>query len=173
MRLARHFQKGFQTLFCPARISTQSHFQAITAYSLNRCKMADITIDVDARAALDMLGALPERLDHAIRGAITDASVLLLREMKTYPTAPADSTYTRTGTLGKNWSKRIEGRGLEAVGIVGVNTNAAPYARYVQDGEFQASIHQDRWLTIQQAAERHEDTINGFFESRIRAELTR
>ncbi len=135
--------------------------------------MADVTIDVDARVAIDMLSALPERLDHAIHGAMTDSTVLLLREMKTYPTAPVDSTYTRTGTLGKSWDKRIEGRGLETTGVVGSNSNMAPYNRWVQDREFQAGIHQNRWTTIQEASERHQAAIESFFESRIQSELRR
>ena len=135
--------------------------------------MSEITISVDAAAALSMLENMPERLDRAMQRAMTDSTVLLLREMKTYPAPPADSTYRRTGTLGKSWSRKVEGRGYDITGIVGSNGAMAPYNRYVQDTEFQASIHQDRWVTIQEAAERHEGAIQSFFESRIRAEMPR
>ena len=135
--------------------------------------MSEITVEIDAAAAIDMLRTMPDRIDRAMRGAMTDSTVLLLREMKQYPAPPDGSTYTRTGTLGKSWSKRIEGRGMEITGIVGSNGSIAPYNRYVQDAEYQARIHQGRWTTIQEAAERNRDTIEGFFESRIRAELNR
>ena len=133
--------------------------------------MSEITDEIDAAAAIDMLRTMPDRIDRAMRGAMTDSTVLLLREMKQYPAPPDGSTYTRTGNLGKNWSKRIEGGGMEITGVVGVNTNAAPYARFVQDSEFQARVHQGRWTTIQEASERNADAIQGFFESRINAEL--
>ncbi len=135
--------------------------------------MSEVTVEIDARAALDLLRVMPDRIDRAMRGAMNDSLALLLREMKRYPPPPRDSGYTRTGNLGRNWDRTIEGSGMELVGTVGVNTNAAPYARYVQDREFQASIHQNRWTTVQDAAERYEDTINGFFQSRIEAELPR
>ena len=135
--------------------------------------MSEITIEIDAAAAIDMLRTMPDRIDRAMRGAMTDSTVLLLREMKQYPAPPDGSTYTRTGTLGKSWSKRIEGRGMEITGIVGSNGNMAPYNYGVQDRDRQWRIHQGRWTTIQEAAERNRDTIEGFFESRIRAELNR
>lgn len=77
----------------------------------------------------------------------------------------------RQQVIGRNWDGTIEGSGMELVGTVGVNTNAAPYARYVQSRKMQASIHQGRWLTVEDAAERHQSTIEGFFQSRIAAEL--
>lgn len=133
--------------------------------------MADILIDIDAAAALEMLRTMPEQLDRAMQRAMTDSTTILLRDMKTYPAAPSGSTYTRTGTLGKSWSRRVEGRGMETTGIVGSNGNMAPYNRYVQDADYQARCHRGNWLTIQEASERRQDVIEGFFQSRIAAEL--
>lgn len=135
--------------------------------------MSEITVEIDAAAAIDMLRTMPDRIDRAMRGAMTDSTVLLLREMKQYPAPPDGSTYTRTGTLGKSWSKRIEGRGMEITGIVGSNGNMAPYNYGVQDRDRQWRIHQGRWTTIQEASERNRDTIESYFESRIRAEVER
>ena len=50
--------------------------------------MADIKIDVDAKAAIAMLGELPPAFSRALRAAMTDATVLLKREMQTYPPPP-------------------------------------------------------------------------------------
>ena len=50
--------------------------------------MTDIRIEVDARAAIAMLGMLPVTLSRALRAAMTDATVLLQREMMTYPPPP-------------------------------------------------------------------------------------
>lgn len=133
--------------------------------------MSEITVEIDATAALEMLRTMPDRIDRAMRGAMTDSTILLMREMKAYPPPPPNSSYKRTGTLGRSWSRRVEGRGMEVTGTVGSNGNMAPYNRYVQDGEYQAQMHQGRWTTIQDAAERNQDAIQGFFESRIAAEL--
>ncbi len=79
--------------------------------------------------------------------------------------------YVRTGTLGKSWHKEITGAGASMVGRVYSDGNTAPYNRYVQDRERQARIHQNRWDTIQQIAERNTDNIQQMFNARIRAAL--
>lgn len=68
--------------------------------------------------------------------------------LATYPAAPPSSTYRRTGTLGRAWTI---GRGL-MMRSVGNNTTYAPY---VQDRAQQAWMHQGRWATAQDTAEKH------------------
>ncbi len=79
--------------------------------------------------------------------------------------------YKRTGTLGRSWHKEVTGRGADMVGRVYSDGNKAPYNRYVQDREFQARVHQGRWSTIQEIAERNADNIDAMFRNRIEAAL--
>ena len=107
--------------------------------------------DHQVRALLDQM---PSRIDYALRGAVTDATVYLLNQMRTYPPQRPGSAYRRTNTLKGSWSRRIEGTGADITGIVESNGNAAPYNRRVQDREMQARVHQGRWQTAQGVAER-------------------
>lgn len=50
--------------------------------------MTEIRITVDADAAIQGLTVLPASLSRALRAAMTDATVLLQREMMTYPPPP-------------------------------------------------------------------------------------
>lgn len=47
-----------------------------------------IAVRIDAQAALLALTAAPQQINRALRAAMTDATVLLMREMQTYPPPP-------------------------------------------------------------------------------------
>jgi hypothetical protein len=132
----------------------------------------EVTITVDDRQVRALLDQTPARIDRALRAGMTDATVHLLRQLRTYPPQRAGSAYKRTNTLKGSWSRRIEGRGLEMVGHVESNGNVAPYNRLVQDRTRQAQIHRTLWTnTAQGVSERSERAINDMFTARIQAAL--
>ena len=136
--------------------------------------MTTVTIDIDSRAARLLLDRAPQRIDRALRAAMEDSTVLLLREQQTYPTAPAGSKYKHTNTLRRSWSRRIYQDGSGIVGEVGSSGNTAPYNRYVQDQTMQASQHRGRWTnTAQETARRNTTTVQRYFDRRLREEFSR
>ncbi len=134
--------------------------------------MADISLQINDSEVRRMLAQTPAALERAMRGAMNDATALLLRELQTYPTQRTGSSYVRTGTLRRSWSRELQGDGLALRGIVGSNANMAPYNRLVQDADRQAPIHHGLWTnTIQNVVSRNETAIQDMFEARFRAEL--
>lgn len=134
--------------------------------------MAEITIDINAADARRLLASTPAAIGRAMRGGSNDATALLLRELKTYPPQPSGSTYKRTGTLRRSWSKRIEGEGIEVTAIVGSNSNTAPYNRAVQDEDKQRRAFRGRWTnTAQNVLRRNQRAIVEMYQARFREEL--
>lgn len=134
--------------------------------------MADISISIDDTSARRWLHAAPGALGRAMRGGMNDATALVLRDLSTYPRQARGSSYVRTHTLQRSWSRDISGDGLEIVGIVGSNPNMAPYNREVQDAEQQTAQHRATgWPTVQGVRENRERTIREMFEARVEEEL--
>lgn len=134
--------------------------------------MANISLQINDSEVRRMLAQTPAALERAMRGAMNDATALLLRELQTYPSQRTGSTYKRTGTLRRSWSRDIQGEGLAMRGIVGSNENMAPYNRLVQSEADQATVHRGRWTnTVQNVVSRNETAIQDMFEARFRAEL--
>lgn len=127
-----------------------------------------ITITIDDSEVRSMLNRIPERIEWAMRAAMNDSTSLLLRDMRDYPTQVPGTEYKRTDTLKGSWTREITGSGLNITGRVGSNANEAPYNRYVQDDTLQARVHQGRWQTVQSVTKERENTVRGFFETRIR-----
>lgn len=134
--------------------------------------MANVALQINDSEVRRMLAETPKALERAMRGAMNDATALLLRDLQTYPSQRTGSTYKRTGTLRRSWSREIQGDGFALRGIVGSNENMAPYNRVVQDADMQAEIHRGRWTnTAQNVVERNQGAIQDMFEARFRAEL--
>lgn len=77
-------------------------------------------------------------------------------DLAIYPPPPPESTYRRTQTLGRTWTHE------ETVSLMSIQTalgNVTPYARYVQDPDDQAAIHQNRWQTTKSVLENREQWI--------------
>ncbi len=129
----------------------------------------NISVTADTRRADALLSRAPTSISTAMRGGMEDSTTYTLAIIKRYPEEPPNSTYTRTHTLEKSWSRRFEGSGLTIRGIVGSNGNMAPYNRRVQDRDRQARIHRGRWQTIQSVAEDITPRVQRFFDDRIRA----
>lgn len=133
--------------------------------------MASPAIQIDDSEVQELLDKSPASLDRAMRGGMNDSTALLLRDLQTYPPERSGQTYRRTRTLGRSWSREIQGQGLEMRGIVGSNENMAPYNREVQDYERQARVHRGRWSTVQGVSANRERTVQGMFDARFKAEL--
>lgn len=134
--------------------------------------MADISITLDDSEVRALLRNGRAGLNRAFAGGINDATALLLRDLQTYPPQRSGSSYQRTGTLRRSWSREISGVGLAMRAIVGSNENIATYNRLVQDSTRQAPIHRDLWTnTVQAVLMRRERQIQDMFEARIRQEL--
>lgn len=134
--------------------------------------MAEISITVDANAVRQLLQQAPQRLDTAMRATLEDGSTYFLAQMTRYPAQRTGSTYRRTGTLGRSWSRQpITHTASEWRVVIGSNGAIAPYNRYVQDRDRQARIHQGRWLTAQDATEQSESQIQRFADARFRQAL--
>ncbi len=129
----------------------------------------EVEIVVSSQQVRALLDATPARIDRALSAAMTDATSYLLRQMRTYPPQRTGSSYRRTGTLGRSWFTRTEGRGADMVGHVESAGATAPYNRRVQDRTRQAFMHVGRWQTAQTVAERSTGAINEMFAARIRA----
>lgn len=133
-----------------------------------------ISIDTNSRDALRLFKEAPDGLARALEATENDASALMLRDFKTYPPQREGSTYKRTRTLGRAWSRQWSGDGLDRQVLIGNNENMAPYNRKVQDATQQAAAHRGRWTnTVQNVARRHERTVASMFEQRVQAEIRR
>ena len=135
-----------------------------------------VQVEVDTRAALAMLRTKPQEIDRALESGIRDGTIYLQRELSTYPPQRPGSTYVRQNTLKSSWqqadSLRVQKRGSVIEGRIASNSNIAPYNRYVQDAEHQASIHRRRWTnTVQNVARRSRRQIHQFIQDRINAAL--
>ena len=134
--------------------------------------MANISLQINDSEVRRMLAQTPAALERAMRGAMNDATALLLRDLQTYPPQRTGSSYVRTGTLRRSWSRDIDGQGLAMRGIVGSNENMAPYNRLVQSEADQATVHRGRWTnTVQNVLSRNQSAIQEMFDARFRAEL--
>ena len=107
-----------------------------------------------------------------LEGVASAGGDLLRAEMRRYPPAIPGSSYRRTGTLGKSWTKTVTrgGRGGGWLAQIGTRLNYAPY---VQDEGRQAEVHQGRWQTVQSVAKDKQDDVLRFCVRAIRSWLAK
>lgn len=98
-----------------------------------------------------------------LRDPMNESVLLLQNYMADYPTQ-RNNTYTRTGTLGRTWTKDVKpiSQGLE--GTVG---NVTKYAPWVQSFMFQARWHKGVWQTDKKAIETKKEQIESIFRNAI------
>jgi len=136
--------------------------------------MTIITIEIESRQVIGYLQQAPVRINRAMRAAMEDATVLIHRQMQTYPPQRAGSTYKRTNTLRASWFRHPSGQGNEITGEVVSSGDTAPYNRLVQDADRQAAAHRGRWTnTAQEVQRRTTPTIQRYFDRRLREEFGR
>jgi len=127
----------------------------------------EVTITLDDSAVQSQLNAAPNQIRRALVAGLNDASALLLEDLKTYPQQRSGTTYRRTNTLKRSWTREIKPEQLAA--RVGSNANVAPYNRYVQDEAMQARVHHGRWNnTVQATSRNRQQQINDMFAARLR-----
>jgi len=111
-----------------------------------------------------------ERVGKALLRATLASTKIIRKAMATYPDARPESTYRRTGTLGRRWHAEAKMTSDDVLGLVG---NTVPYAPYVQSYEKQASMHWGTWQTDKQVVNETAEQITEIFAEEIsRAMLT-
>ncbi len=119
--------------------------------------MADDTtvIVLNAPEVIAALERSPELLREALKLAAQKWLLRRQAELARYPAPPANSSYRRTGTLGRTWtSAKPSYAGTNGTTFQAKVGNATPYGPYVQGDPKkkpgQAKIHQGRWSNVPQ-----------------------
>jgi hypothetical protein len=76
--------------------------------------------------------------------------------------------YRRTGTLGRRWTSRVWGAGMDTMGEVGNNTSYGPF---VMDRTSQAMYHAGTWPVAQDVAEGALGDVVGLFQDAVQTAL--
>ncbi len=103
------------------------------------------------------------------------AEELIRARMADYPPPPENSTYVRTGDLGRSWGAQSPIGGIS--GLMGViESTDVPYAGFVErdpslGDPHQALIHRDRWQTDVQVVNESAEEIGRDFTAAIQAAL--
>ena len=126
-------------------------------------------IEVQVKGLVEILkrmAAFPAQLD-AVMAKTLEAVLLTVHEnVLPYPPEPPNSTYTRTGTLGRSLGAggtmpdiyEVRPMGAGSMARFGTRLEYAPYVIGDRDSE-QAWMHKDRWWTLPDIAKRAEDKI--------------
>jgi hypothetical protein len=127
--------------------------------------------------SIEKMKAAPQQLKRGMRVAM-DASLLALHEsVPPYPAPPPDSTYRRTGTLGRTLGVgggkpdiyRVIDKSEQFEGQFGTKLKYAPYV--IGDVE-QARMHRGRWWTMSKIGEAAKDKITQIW-SRLVEEIAK
>lgn len=119
--------------------------------------------------------AYPDQLTKSVRVTMQAVLLSLWESVPPYPPPPEESTYDRTGTLGRTLGSGMEGgqggqpdvftiRELGSAWEAHFGTNL-DYAPYVIGDEVQAEVHQGRWWTIRAVAEKASEKIDKLFDT--------
>lgn len=110
------------------------------------------------------LGRIDDVLD-VIEPAMQRSVIKLQEAMADYPPQRPNSSYRRTGTLGRRWTTAVDRLPRSLRGTVGNNTIYGPF---VQSARFQSAVHRGRWQTDEQVIEEEKPGIVRDFEKAIR-----
>lgn len=99
-----------------------------------------------------------------LRTPMISSLVLLRGQLAHYPAVTPNSSYRRTGTLGRSWTHSVSEMADGLQGEVGTNVRYAPY---VQSQERQARVHQGRWPTDEQVIRQNEARIRAIFADAV------
>lgn len=130
----------------------------------------------DIKNVTDLLRKL-DKLTQRIAPKMNKLTEAMKVELQTYPSPPPNSSYIRTGNLGRSWHKeqKYDKDNFKAsIYTDGVEREGREYSVYVQKGErdgrpAQAWMHKGRWKTHTQVATANEDNV----ESIVLDELVR
>ena len=119
----------------------------------------------ELRRLRDALAGAPEMAMERLATTVEQVLMLLATYAAEYPAKPGDSSYRRTGTLGRLWTQGrprivMSGHVLDAR-----IENATPYGSCVQDPERQARMHRGLWQTTDDVVEQHAREIDPLLAS--------
>ena len=89
-----------------------------------------------------------------------------------YPSPPPESTYGRSGELGREINTEVKSMGSNIVGLIGSPTPYAPWV--ISDKEVRGIGPQTRthtatgWYTLQAVVRKAQDAVNRIFEDMVR-----
>jgi len=120
--------------------------------------MADNAITINDHGLGDRLANVDAR--KFAEKAMHKAVLLVSEKGSEYPPPPSNSTYRRTGTLGRSITGKVESITKEVRGLVGSRVVYAPNVI----GDKQAPIHAGRWVKLVDVAVSQIPQIESFFE---------
>lgn len=115
--------------------------------------MSNVTI-VGLAPLLAKLQRFPQIAEPELKRASDRTLLAAVAWIKVYPPQSSATSYRRTNTLGRFWTSAQPSWQANAGGYAGRIGNPVQYAPYVQGQGLQARVHQGRWRTDEQAAER-------------------
>jgi hypothetical protein len=89
-----------------------------------------------------------------------------------YPAASPDSSYQRTGDLGRKITTEVRPLGVMVVGVIGTNVVYAPWTiseEKVGERGPQAWFHEGRWWTLQDVVRKAKAEFIRIYEETIRS----
>ena len=108
-------------------------------------------MDIELRGLDELMAKLGKVIAaETLRPGMERAVLFVQGQMQEYPPPPGGSTYRRTGTLGRRWTKSVTVSGGNVQGKVGNNTKYGPW---VQSKQFQSRVHRGRWMTDEELVE--------------------
>jgi len=110
-----------------------------------------VTLEVELQLVKPSRKILDEaRFFGAVGSAIRDLAADGHRFIARYPAQkPTVSGYRRTGTEGRSWSHEMRSGGGRIEGIIGSNSNVAPYNKWVQGKQQSREMKRRRWTNIE------------------------
>jgi hypothetical protein len=114
-----------------------------------------------------LLRELPRVLNKHLITAGKKSALAIQSRAATYPPPPTNSSYLRTGTLGRRWG--IEGPKASGDGVTTLVQNPTSYGPYVMGEDEQAAVHRGRWATLKQIAEQAERQVVEFHVEALNA----
>lgn len=128
--------------------------------------MADLEVTTpNLPRLIQALRDYPQIANRILRGTLRDILVMIAGRAASYPSPPPNSTYDRTGTLGRLWTSAQPNVRVSTSLLEGRVGNKTPYGPYVQSTDDQAWMHLGRWTTIEQYIEAAQAEANQMLDS--------
>ena len=126
-----------------------------------------IPITTEGRGRLDVM-----KLTRDLKAAMVSTTANGQRFIARYPSQRlTKSGYRRTGTLKRSWSSSVKVSSRQIVGIVGSNSNIAPYNKYVQGrpSDVVKIFPQAGWKGVDDLSKKLENELDKRVESILEA----
>jgi len=104
-------------------------------------------------------------LDRYLRKAGKQSAYVIQAKAQRYPPPPPDSSYRRTGTLGRRWA--VTGPTATVSEVKTIVENPTSYGPFVMGETEQAAVHRGRWPTTQRLIEEAEAQVVGLHQAAI------